>query len=716
MKKKWGLILLFLGGLFLKAEGMEDYHPFLAKNDTIQWQTLKPQYIIQDVTLALEKAQHDIDVIAALPLDQLTFENTILALQYAGEDLDRAWSAVSHLDATCNSDALREAQNVMLPRISEFHSNILLNDDLWLRIKTFADSPEAKSLTGIDQRLLKDTVDGFVDSGANLPREKRENLKVISVEKTQLSQKFCENVLDSRNAWEKYVDDVTLLDGLPEVTLGVLYEDAKQHGKEGSYRISLNENCSAKCMQYLENEPLREEIFRGLLTIGTAEPYNNAQIVRRLLELRDESAHILGYNSAADGILKRRMAKNGETAMQFIQKLHDRTLPFFQKDIQELEAFRADFYHTAVSHLKPWETGFICEKHRKALYDFDEEALRPYFRLENVVAGLFEVAHQLYGITFSEQPTFFSEDEHAQTPEGSISVWHKDVKYFKVFEEDGSYLGGIYFDFYPRASKQMGAWMEGLIHGRINPDGQWQYPVATVCANLTPSTDKCPSLLTHREVETLFHEFGHTLHHLFGKIKYESLNGSNVAWDFVELPSQIMENFTWDRTCLDTFARHYQTGECIPEELFKKMIAAKNHLSASGMMGQLCYAKLDMELHQNYKHYAHQNIEDALEEVLASYRFPLTEKVPTIIYRFKHIFGGGYAAGYYSYKWAEVLDADAFNRFKEHGVLSREVGQSFRDTILSQGDSEDPDILYRHFMGRDPDIEPLFIRDGLIHH
>jgi oligopeptidase A len=707
-------MVLFFVGNFLEADQMKsDYHPFLSNDDPIGWHTLLPKYIETDTKLAIEEAQKNIDEIASLPLGELTFKNTILALEKAGKRLHMAWGYVEHLDSTCNSDELRAEHNKMLPLIAEFGANILLNDDLWLRIKTFAETEEAKKLQKIDRKLLDDTLDSFRDSGADLPREQRERLKAIRIEISQKAQKFSENVLDSRNTWEKYIDDASELDGLPKITVDILRADAIEHDHSG-YRVSLNPSSSAKCMQYLKDEKLREEIFRASLTVGRDDPYSNEKIIANILKLRNETAQILGHKTYADLTLKHRMAKNGTAALKFVENLHDRTWKFFQNDIEDLENFRAKFLATEKIKLNPWETAYMAEKFRQAKFDFDEEELRPYFKLENVIGGLFAIANRLYGIEFVEQQTFFTTDENAIPPAGAIPVWHKDVKYFKAFEEDGTYIGGLYLDIHPRESKHAGGWMNGIKDGYFDDNGTWHHPVATICTNLTPSTENTPSLLSHREVETLFHEFGHTLHHLFGKIRYESMNGTNVAWDFVELPSQIMENFCWERKSLDVFAKHFKSEQPMPEELFGKMIAAKNHLSGTGMMGQLCFAKLDLELHQNYGDYANIDIEQKLEEVLKSYRIQLSEYVPTIILSFKHIFGGGYAAGYYSYKWAEVLDADAFNKFKSDGILSKKIGMEFREKILSKGDSEEADVLYRNFMGRDPDIEPLFVRSGLV--
>lgn len=707
------MVLFFL--LFcLDASCMDNSkHPFLSEDMPIKWHTLLPEYVENDVNMAIEIAQANIDNISSLPVDSVTFENTIVALEHADKILDRAWSYVEHLDATCNSQEIRDVINKMLPKVAEFSANILLNDDLWLRIKSFAESEEAKRLDDIEKKLLQDTVDGFRDSGIDLPREQRERLKEISIEASRLSQKFSENVLDSRNAWEKYVNDVGELKGLPRMTLDILADDAKSKGHDG-YRLSLNPSTCGKCMQYLENEALREEIFRASLTVGRNEPFNNQKIVKQLLKLRQESATILGHKTYADGALKHRMAKNGANALKFVEDLHDRTLPFFERDIIEMEQFSADHFGGEKSRIKPWNMAFLAEKHRQKMFAFDEEELRPYFKLENVIAGLFNVAKALYGINFVEQKVWYSDDPNVDAPDGMIPVWHEDVKFFKAYEENGDEIGGLYLDVHPRETKQAGGWMSGLVNGNFDENGVWNRPIAVICTNLTPSTESCPSLLSHREVETLFHEFGHALHHLFGKVKFESMNGCHVAWDFVELPSQIMENFCWERTSLDLFARHYMTQEKIPDELFDKMLKARNHLSASGMMQQLCFSKLDLELHQNFDKYDENDIEALLEDVLTSYRYPLSENVPTILLSFGHIFGGGYAAGYYSYKWAEVLDADAFSKFKNDGVLSRRIGESFRKCILSKGDSKEADELYRDFMGRDPDIEPLFIRSGLV--
>ncbi len=707
-------LFLFLACNCLHASTMESHtHPFLVDDQFLNWQTLTPEHIENDISFAIKEAQKNIDAIASQDINDVSFESTVLALSYATELLDRGWGRVSHLDGVCNSDELRNEYNKMLPAVVEFSSNIILNDALWARIKAFSESDESKNLPPLEKRLLQETVDAFKDSGADLPKEQRERLKTISLELSQKSQKFSENCLDSRNAWEKYITDKSALKGLPETTLNILADDAKQHGHAG-YRLSFKAPSFRPCMQYLDDDKLRKELYEASLSIGRAGKYDNSHLVVDILKLRNEEAQILGYKTFADLATKHRMAKNGTKALQFIEDLHTKTEKYFQKDIEEMRAFVKQYTDDQSAELQPWNCAYYSEKNRHQKLNFDAEELRPYFKMENVVSGLFELVHRLYGIKILECKTFYSDDPNIPTPSDAISVWHPDVKFYNIFDENGTYIGSFYADWYPRKSKREGAWANGLVSGGNDKDGNWQCPIGTICGNLTPSTENSPSLLTHREVETIFHEFGHLMHHMFGKIKYPSLNGMNVAWDFVELPSQIMENFCWERNSLDLFAKHYKTGDKMPDDLFNKMLATRKYLPGMAMMGQLCYAKLDLELHHHYSQYKDCDIEEKLQNILTAYRVPFTVKVPTIMLEFSHIFDGGYAAGYYSYKWAEVLEADAFTKFYNAGIINKNVGREFREKILAQGDSEDADILYKDFMGREPSIEPLLIRSGMV--
>lgn len=708
------LFMLFLSSFSLNAHGMPvEKHPFLTNDKVIKWNTLKPKYIAGDVRAAIDLSQKNIDKISSLPLEELTFDNVVIGMEFASAPLDIAWGLAQHIDGVCNSDETREAINEMLPEVSEFSSSIILNDALWLRIKTFSQSDAAKNLSPLQQRMLKDLVDSFTESGADLPTATREHLKNINLELSQLTQKFGENCLDARNAWEKYVDDEQLLSGLPETIRTVMKDDAKNHGKTG-YRISLSHAIAGPCMQYLDNEELRKEIFDASSAMCRTDKFNNTELVKKIIALRDEKVKILGFANYADYKLKHRMAKNGQIAMHFVENLHDKIVDFFNAEISELEHFQTEVFSKKSGQLDPWDIGYLGEKLRQKKFDFNADELRKYFSVNDVINGLFELANKLYGIKFVERTTFFSDDENAVIPQNTIPVWHADVKYYDVFGEDNTYIGSFYTDWHPRQTKQEGAWCNPIVDGGMNSRNEYDNPIGVICGNLTPSTADNPSLLTHGEVETIFHEFGHLLHNLFGQVEYKSMNGTNVAWDFVELPSQIMENFCWDRTSVDMFAKDYQTGEKIPQPLFDKMMNARNHLSALGFMRQLTFAKLDLELHTKYSEYKDCDIEEKLQTVLSDYMAHFSVKVPTVTNTFGHVFGGGYAAGYYSYKWAELLDADAFTQFKADGVISRKVGEKFRKEILSKGDSEDADVLYRNFMGRDPIPEPLLERSGLL--
>lgn len=456
-------------------------------------------------------------------------------------------------------------------------------------------------------------------------------------------------------------------------------------------------------MLYAEDAALRRELWSAAIAVGRDGAHDNRELIKRILALRQEKAALLGQPHFADFVLQRRMARSGAKALAFVEDLHRRVGPAFVRECRELEAFKAEQTGSAPARLAPWETAFWAERLRKARYAFDDEQLRPYFPLLGVLAGLFEITGRVFGIRVTAHPS------------GVVEGWHPEVKFYDVHDRAGRHLGSFYTDWHPRESKRGGAWMNYLITGGPASGGPRSPHLGLMCGNMTPAVGDKPALLTHREVETVFHEFGHLLHHLLGEVQIKSLNGVNVAWDFVELPSQIMENWCWERESLDLFARHHETGAAIPEELFKKMVAAKNFRSASATMRQLAFARMDLDLHLRAADYAQGDVSLKLQALLRDYLTPTEPPAPTIENRFTHIFADptGYAAGYYSYKWAEVLDADAFTRFKREGIFNERVGGEFVAKVLSRGNSADPMQLFTDFMGRPPDLSALLLRAGL---
>jgi oligopeptidase A len=694
------------GGFFLACvvcgSSEESEHPFLVDTRFVDWQTLSPSNVEADVRMAISLGRSVIDSIVSTPDESVTFENTIVALEYATVPLQRAWSRVLHLDRVLNSPELRIECHKMIPEVSFFQSSLFLNESLWQKVKVFANSEGAGMLSPIDARLLNETVESFREMGADLLEESRGRLKEIAVALDEQAQRFRDNCLDSRNAWELYVEDYTELAGVPPGIVDRLAAAAKQHNHTG-FRLSLDMSVYQPLMEYLKSDSLRRQLYDGFLAIGRSDEHNNTAIVGQILALRHERAALLGFSNHADAVLKRRMAKNGTAAIRFIERLHKKSRAFFKSDVRDLRAFAADNNGT----LAPWNLAYYSRLLTEKKSGYDPELLRPYFNAETVMSGLFDLAHKLFRVKITPCQTFASDDF-------TVPVWDPAVRVYDLFDEDGAYVGSFYADLYPRASKMGGAWMMPIGLGGLAPDGSWTAPLAVVCGSLSPPTETMPALLTLKEVSTIFHEFGHALHHLFGRVKWPSLNGANVVWDFVELPSQLFENFCRARESLDPFAKHFESGDRIPDELWEKVEATRTALSGIAMMRQLFLARLDLELHYNYEAYAEGQIEGKLKKALAKYRIDYGIEEATDVMRFEHLFGGGYDAAYYSYKWAEVLDADAFTKFEKAGVVSTEVGIEWRDKVLSKGKSEDPDQLYRDFMGRDPKLKALLVRSGFI--
>lgn len=670
---------------------MTSANPLLHKEFEIPFDQVLPNQVEPAVTELLVDARERLEILAG-DAEPRTFANTMLALEKVTERLDYAMSVVRHLESVSTTPELRAAYNAVEPLVSEFYSRIPLHDGLWKQLLTFSQTSEAADLTGVRRRFFTKTMDSFRRHGAELSAENKAKLADLDVELSKLTTKFGENVLDATNAWELLLTDESKLAGLPPTAIAAARQNAEQKGQNG-WRFTLQAPSYTPVLTYLDDRAIREQIYRAQNTRASFGEHDNRTNVVRILELRQEKAALLGFGNFADFVLYDRMAHTGRRALDFLRSIEIKVRSHFEKENLELREF-------ANEHLEPWDVPYFAEKQRKALYDFDEEELRPYFSTERVVNGMFEIVERLYGITVREKH--------------GVPVWHTDVKYYQIEDETGQFLGGFYADWYPRENKRGGAWMDAFITGIAQPD-YFEPHSGTICGNMTMPLGDAPALLAHRDVETIFHEFGHLLHHILSQVEIRSLAGTSVAWDFVELPSQIMENWCWERDALDLFARHYQTGEPVPEELFQKMKRARNFRSANNQMRQLGFGIVDLSLHLDYLPSRDGSVLDYSRNIIQEFTVAPLPHDHALVTGFTHLFGSpvGYGAGYYSYKWAEVLDADAFSRFRSAGVFDRTTGMSFRRNILAKGDSEDAAQLYRDFMGRDPDPNALLERAGI---
>lgn len=638
----------------------------------------------------VEPAIDDLLADAARRLDEtIASERPLHALDVMTERLDYAMNLVRHLESVATTPALRAAHNAVQPKVSAFYSSLPLNEGLWNAIKRYAATEEARALTGTMKRYLTKTIDSFKRHGAELDLVGKARLKEIDVALTELTTKFSENVLDSTNAYELVLTEEQNLAGLPPAAVAAARASAEAKGKPG-WRFTLQGPSYLALMTYLDDARIREDVWRAHNTRAASGTHDNRPLIVKILELRNEKARLLGFRDFADLVLDDRMAHKGDAAQKFLDDLRVKTERRFAEENAELTAF-------AKRPLEPWDIAYWAEKQRAALYDFDEEALRPYFPLERVVNGMFEIFGRIFGIRVNE--------------EKGVPAWDPEVRCYAIHDAaTGQALGSFYADWHPRENKRGGAWMDSILTG--NP-AEGRLHLGLICGNLTPPVDGKPALLTHREAETIFHEFGHLLHHLLSRVEVRSLAGTSVAWDFVELPSQIMENWCWERESLDLFARHWETGEPVLDELFRKMKRAKTFRAANAQMRQLGFGFVDLALHRNWD--GKSDVLRYARDLLANFTAaPLPEDY-AMIAGFTHLFASpvGYGAGYYSYKWAEVLDADAFTRFRKEGVFSEATGRDFREKVLARGDSEDPAVLYRSFMGRDPDPNALLERAGL---
>ncbi|MBX6363118.1 MAG: M3 family metallopeptidase [Gemmatimonadetes bacterium] len=667
------------------------HNPLLDTVYRIPFQRIGPEHVVPAVRTALDAARAGIAAVTSFT-GARTYANTVAAVDDVVERLDRVVNVVRHLLGVKDSAELRAAYEEVNPEIAEFEASLTADPALWAAMREFSETAEAASLDPVRRRHVAKWVRAFERSGASLPAEARERVVRLKVEHARLTKRFAENVLDATNAFELVVTDPAALAGLPATDVARARASAESKGLEG-WRFTLHAPSYVGFMENAERRDLRRVMYEAYTDRATEGERDNRPLVREILRVRRELARTLGYRDYADFQTEERMAGSGARALAFERDLFERTRPHFEAAIAELDEYART--RLGYDRLEPWDAAFVVERLRKERYRLDPEELRPYFPLDGVLAGLFETARRVFGLRIEEVPI--------------EEVWHPDVRYFEVRDEAGVHIGSFYGDFFPRTDKRSGAWMEALITGRPTAAGFAPH-LALLAANFTPPQGDTPSLLTKNEVETLYHEFGHVLHQILSRVEIAARAGTNVAWDFVELPSQLMENWTWERASLALIGRHYRTGEPIPEELFQRLLAVRTFMGAYYQMRQLGYGTVDLELHTRYDP---DSAEDPLafaEAVLRPFAIRPDAASPNMLASFTHIFSGGYAAGYYSYKWAEVLDADAFTRFEREGVLNRETGRAYVEAILSRGDSADPLELFREFMGRDPDPAPLLRR------
>ena len=629
--------------------------------------------------------------------EEPTFDNTI-AWTVPDNLLGRVSNVFFNLLSAETNDEMDALAQKMSPILTEHANNILLNEKLFARIKAVYE--HHRELDPEEQMLLEKTYDAFVRNGANLPEDKKQHLRELSKELSQLTLQFSQNNLKETNAFQLHLTDENDLSGLPDSAKEAAALAAKEKNLEG-WLFTLHAPSYNPFMTYADNRELRRRMYMARNTICTHNnEYNNIDIVKRIVNLRRERAQLLGYNTYADFVLKKRMAENSDNVYNLLNELLKAYMPTAQKEVHETEELARrtegeDFV------MQPWDFAYYAHKLQMEKYNIDSEMLRPYFELSKVKKGVFGLATRLYGITFKENP--------------DIPVYHPDVTAYEVFDKDGSYLAVLYTDFHPREGKQSGAWMTSYKEQWIDKKEGNSRPHVSVTMNLTKPTEDKPALLTLGEVETFLHEFGHALHGIFANTRFESMSGTNVYWDFVELPSQIMENFAVERDFLNTFASHYQTGEPMPQDLIDRIIQSRNFNVAYACIRQVSFGLLDMAYYTLSTPFDQDVMTFEKEAWADAQLFPQLPDTCMSV-QFGHIMSGGYAAGYYSYKWAEVLDADAFSLFKEKGIFNREVAQSFRDNILSKGGTEPPMVLYKRFRGHEPRIDALLERNGIRPH
>lgn len=699
---------------------VQSEHPFLYEGLYPSWSAMTPAQGLIDARYALAEARRQVDELCRITPEQANYDNVFGAYEKLNANVDQVGSFLHHMSSVVDNPELRKAQEELIPEMTAFSSDLIGNEKLWQVIKTAAAQPWVKELSPARQRFVQQIVDAFRDSGADLMPDGKKRRSEIMEELSQLTLQFGKNVLDSRNEWEWVVYDQSQLEGVSEHWLTTAAAAARQKGYATpecpAWLITLDYTSVGDVMRHCKVEATRRKCWEGLNAVGCHGSHDNAPIVARVMELRRELATLLGFKTFADMKAAHRMVGSGENAMRFVDEMMHKVKPAYEQECREFLEYVSKHKGEKVEAIAPWDRRYYMNMLSRERYDFDPELLRPYQEYNKVLKGMFSIYQKLLGITITELPTVHVASGSA-TVEGAVEVWHPGVRVFAVRDAaSGHHLGSFYLDLFPRDTKRAGAWVMPLKYGKPAQDGKPHEPhLASLAGNMTPPVGDGPALFSHYDVETLFHEFGHMMHVMLGDTEVVSHCGTSVSWDFVELPSQLFENWTWDAIGMATYAFHHETGQPIPQELVQKLMASRFFMPASDVMGQLCIAKLDLEMHVNYhEKFRGVPLDEATDRLLEPWRLPTTVPSASIMRHLTHCITGGYAAGYYAYKWAEVLAADAFTRFAQEGVMNVQTGMDFRREILSQGDSRPAGEIYRNFMGRDPNPDALLQKQGLL--
>ena len=661
-------------------------------HQTPPFSIIRPEHYVPAFTAAIETAQKEIDDIAQNP-ETGTFANTIVALDRSGELLGRAAGLFFNLIECDATPEMQEMANTIQPLITDFYNNIYLNDKLFKRVQTVYKN-ELSTLNDVDRMLLQRTYDAFENNGATLPDEQKARFRELSVELSNLTLQFGQNALAATNSWYLFVTDKRRLKGVPDTDLEIAAQKARE--KEGKgYVFDLSFPSRRALLTYADDRGLRKEMYAHACRIAYGGPNDNCGVIRRILACRQEIAHLLGYENYAQYVLHNRMAQNVEEVYKLLDELAQYSVPAARREIESLNDYARTLGFSGT--IQPWDYAYYAEKQKNALFNLSAEKLKPYFKLENVIDGIFALATNLYGLRFAEAP--------------GIETYHPDVKVYEVYQGE-RFLSVLYLDFHPRATKRSGAWMTTFREQWVDADKREVRPLVSLVMNFTPSTPKSPSLLSFDEVTTFLHEFGHALNGMLSDVPYTSLSCTNSQHDFVELPSQLNENWATEYEFLKTFARHYQTGELIPEEYIAQLKKMRQYMAGYASARQLSFGYLDMMWH-THDFSDDVDIREQEQRVFSSLASLPIYPEACMCTSFNHIFSGGYAAGYYGYKWAEMLEADAFSRFREEGVMNQEVARRYAETILSKGGSKPAMEMFVDFMGRKPRLDALLERDGL---